>query len=138
MSNSSDKSLKAITVRIPGSLYQKLKEHAASHKVSLNSIVADAIAKYGTKLERSRTITDILDFQQRLRRGKGKGTDSVEHLRTIRRARSMQGYLGNDEADFTRLGSFSSEHLSNMESTTRTCDSERIVPNKHDPEDESQ
>lgn len=86
-------------MRVPEARYRQLKEYAASQNISLNSVVSEAIAQYGSKLERAMVIADISDFQRQLqqrckaRKTKGEGANSVETLRMIREARSM--HLGS-------------------------------------------
>lgn len=98
MENRRDGRFKAITVRIPESDYERLKEHAATRNMSLNSMVAEAIAQYQIKIERQHVIGEIEAFQARLRNGHGKGTDSADLLDHIRESRAKQALL-RDEFD---------------------------------------
>ncbi|NPV52657.1 MAG: hypothetical protein HPY71_03940 [Firmicutes bacterium] len=91
MKDANNNSPKAITVRIPGDEYERLRKYAAARNVSLNSVVAEAIAQYGTKLERHQAISRIQTFQMQLRDGRKEGSDSVDSLRRIRETRSKRG-----------------------------------------------
>lgn len=93
---------KAITVRIPEADYEQLKKYAASRNVSLNSMVAEAIAQYQTKIERQHAISQIEAFQAQLRDGRREGSDSVEILRDVRQTRAKQVLLEDDSG--TGLG----------------------------------
>ena len=93
MKSTRDSSSKAITVRIPEGDYERLREYAAARNISLNSMVAEAIAQYQTKLERQYVIGEIKAFQARLRNGRKEGADSVDLLRHIRETRAKQVLL---------------------------------------------
>lgn len=81
-------SLKPITVRIPEEEYERLKKYATARDISLNSVVAEAIAQYEARVERREAISRIRAFQRRLRDTHEQGSDSVELLRQIREARA--------------------------------------------------
>lgn len=93
MNSARDRASKAITVRIPEGDYERLREYAAARNISLNSMVAEAIAQYQTKLERQHAIGEIKAFQARLRNGRKEGADSVDLLRHIRETRAKQVLL---------------------------------------------
>lgn len=80
-------SVKPITVRIPAEEYEYLREYADAHRVSLNWLVAEAIADYRAKIERSQAIMEIQAFQEELRDGRNKGSDSVDLLCNLRETR---------------------------------------------------
>ena len=80
-------SIKAITVRIPQSEYDALRDYSRKHGVSLNMVVADAIARHTEILEREAVLDDIAAFQKRL--GKTTEPTSVEDLREIRLGRTV-------------------------------------------------
>lgn len=86
MDESSREAIKAITVRVPEKEYDTLKTYAEAHRVSLNTVVADAIAEHTARLERKAALEDIAAFQKRL--GKTTTPTSVEDLYEIRRART--------------------------------------------------
>ena len=88
MMRANDGSLKPITVRIPEEEYERLKKYAATRDISLNSVVAEAIAQYEARVERREAISRIHAFQRRLRDAHKQGSDSVELLRRIREARA--------------------------------------------------
>lgn len=90
MMKSHDGSLKPITVRIPRDEYERLRRHAAARDISLNSVVAEAIAEYEARVERREAIDRIRALQRRLRDAHKQGTDSVELLRQIRQVRADQ------------------------------------------------
>jgi hypothetical protein len=83
----SGRDLKAITIRLDMADYVLLKEHAESRNASLNTVVAEAVARYGAELKREQAIASILAFQDRLRSRGPIGTDSVDSLREIRESR---------------------------------------------------
>jgi len=92
MGNADDQSLKAITVRVPEATYNWLRQYAATNKISLNSVVAEAVVEYTTRVQRVSVVKDIRELQQSLRltqRGSGK-TDSVQDLREIRVSNGLQ------------------------------------------------
>jgi hypothetical protein len=92
MSNADDQSLKAITVRVPEAAYDWLRQYATRNKVSLNSVVAEAVTEYTTKIQRAGVIRDIRNSHQNLRRTRcdlGE-TDSVQDLREVRVSNSLQ------------------------------------------------
>lgn len=99
-----DRSLKPITVRIPEEEYGRLKKYAAARDISLNSVVAEAIAQYEARVERREAISRIHAFQRRLRDAHKQGSDSVELLRRIREARANrqipddETFAGREEA----------------------------------------
>ncbi|MDP2857824.1 MAG: hypothetical protein Q8P50_07600 [Bacillota bacterium] len=84
--------LKAITVRVPEAAYDWLRQYAMRNKVSLNSVVAEAVIEYTTKIQRAGAIRDIRDFHENLRRTQRDlgGTDSVQDLREVRVSNSPQ------------------------------------------------
>jgi uncharacterized protein (DUF1778 family) len=90
-SDSSDSDTKPITVRLAQRDYLLLKEYAANQKTSLNSVVSEAVAQYGGRIEREQAISRIKALQQKLRSTGKLGTDSVELLREIREGRARQG-----------------------------------------------
>lgn len=92
MSNADDQLLKAITVRVPEAAYDWLRQYATRNKVSLNSVVAEAVIEYTTKIQRAGAIRDIRDFHENLRRTQRDlgGTDSVQDLREVRVSNSPQ------------------------------------------------
>ncbi len=92
VANERDQSLKAITVRIPEATYDWLRQYATRSKVSLNSVVAEAVVEYTTKVQRASVVKDIRDLQQSLgltRRDSGE-TDSAQDLREIRVSHSLE------------------------------------------------
>ncbi len=92
MGNADDQSLKAITLRVPEATYDWLREYATRNKVSLNSVVAEAVASYATKVQRVSVVKDIRNLQQSLglmQREPGV-TDSVQDLREIRASNRLQ------------------------------------------------
>ena len=93
MDGTEDKSPKAITVRVPESVYGLLREYANKRNLSLNSVVAEAIAQYSNRIRRVEVISDIEAFQQSLRHGRRHEgeSDSVKDLRELRLSRSLRG-----------------------------------------------
>jgi len=91
MGNADDQSLKAITVRVPEATYDWLRQYA-TNKVSLNSVVAEAVVEYTTKVQRVSVVKDLRDLQQSLRLTQDDPgrTDSVQDLREIRASNSVQ------------------------------------------------
>lgn len=100
MDTSEREPTRAITVRVPEDEYDTLKAYAETRKVSLNTIVADAIAEHTARLELQAVLDDIAAFQKRL----GKTTDptSVEDLYEIRRARTVQFTSDTPKGDTRR------------------------------------
>lgn len=84
-------STKPLTVRIPEEEYEYLKEYAGTRHVSLNWLVAEAIAEYRSKIERGQAVKEIQAFQAKLRDGRKEGCDSVDLLHRLREARSDLG-----------------------------------------------
>lgn len=107
-------SLKPLTVRIPAEEYERLKKYARAQDISLNSVVAEAIAQYEARAERREAISRIRAFQRRLRESRKQGSDSVEFLRQMREARAdrqIRGdetFAGREEAGSRRPGAGSS------------------------------
>ncbi len=82
----------AITVRIPHAQYEGLKQYSAERGLSLNSVVAEAIAQYQTRIQREGTLKELEAFQQQLSSQSGNSggpSDSVTLLRELRLARSQ-------------------------------------------------
>ena len=105
MMKANDGSLKPITVRIPEEEYERLKKYATARDISLNSVVAEAIAQYEARVERREAISRIRAFQRRLRDARKQGSDSVELLRQIREARANQQLLDDERsADHEEAG----------------------------------
>ncbi|MDI7248185.1 MAG: hypothetical protein QME92_12105 [Bacillota bacterium] len=97
--------MKPITARIPEEEYERLKKYAATRDISLNSVVAEAIAQYEARVERREAISRIRAFQRRLRDARKQGSDSVELLRQIREARANQQLLDDEpSADHEEAG----------------------------------
>lgn len=80
--------LKPVTIRVSPEDYALLKEYADARQVSLNTVVTEAIAQYGAKIQRRRAIERMEDLQRRIRETNGVGTDSVELLRELREERA--------------------------------------------------
>lgn len=97
MKNLDKDALKAITVRIREKEYERLCKYASGKGVSLNSVVAEAVAQYEARLERAEVIEAIQGFQTRLRNGVAKTSDSVEILRRLRSGRCVS--LRSDQPD---------------------------------------
>lgn len=97
MHDATGKSHRAITVRIPKDEYERLKEYSTAHRVSLNSVVSDAIAEHAMRIERQQLLDDIAKFHQRLQPSSG---DSVDYLRKLREGRALQ--LSSDEPSVSR------------------------------------
>ena len=79
---------KPVTVRIRQADYMLLRKYADSRNASLNSVVSEAIAQYGAKIEREQAILRIQALQRRLRNAHGVGADSVGLLREMREGRA--------------------------------------------------
>ena len=62
----------------------------------MNSLVAEAIAEYRSKIERGQVLTEIQAFQERLRDDRIEGGDSVGLLHQLREAR---GGLGDGDGE---------------------------------------
>jgi len=100
MKNAETDSTKPLTVRIPEEEYEYLKEYAGTRHISMNWLVAEAIAEYRSKIERGQAIKEIQAFQERLRDGREEGCDSVDLLHRLREARSDLGDgSGEDSAE---------------------------------------
>lgn len=78
----------AITVRLPREQYLRLKEYATAQGASLNSLVAEAIVQYQTRIQREDTIRDIREFRKNL--PTGDKSDAVDTLQRIREERSRK------------------------------------------------
>jgi len=100
MNDAQRNSTKAITVRIPQSEYEALRDYSRKRGVSLNMVVADAIARHTAMLEREAVLDDIAAFQKRL--GRTTEPTSVEHLREIRRSRTVPRAPDNSKEDADR------------------------------------
>jgi len=87
MNDATGKSYRAITVRIPKDEYERLKGYSTAHRVSLNSVVSDAIAEHAMRIERQQLLDDIAEFHRRLQPSSG---DSVDYLRKLREGRALQ------------------------------------------------
>lgn len=124
MMKANDGSLKPITVRIPEEEYERLKKYACARDISLNSVVAEAIAQYEARVERREAISRIHAFQRRLRDGHKQGSDSVELLRQIREARANrqipddETFAGHGEAGNRGPGAGSSGSSSGSSSSS--------------------
>jgi hypothetical protein len=79
---------KPITVRIPKSDYQILRDYSEKSNVSLNMLVADAVTEQIAKIERQAVLSDIAEFHKRL--GKKTPPTAVDDLYEIRRGRTAQ------------------------------------------------
>lgn len=89
--------LRPVTIRVNPEDYALLKEYADARQVSLNTVVSEAIAQYGAKIQRRRAIERMEDLQRRIRETHGAGTDSVELLRELREERAEHIASGNAE-----------------------------------------
>ena len=88
MTKSDRESSRAITVRIPESEYMLLRDRAQEYGVSLNTLVADAIAEQTSRIKRQALLDDIADFHRRL--GKMTPPTSVDDIREIRLERARR------------------------------------------------
>ena len=86
--DNSKSGIKSITVRIPQKDYMLLRKYADDRNVSLNSIISEAVAEYGARIGRQQALDQIHSLQERLRRSREPGSDSVELLREMREERS--------------------------------------------------
>jgi hypothetical protein len=94
-SNDDREKLKAITVRLPQSVYATIRDCATSRGVSMNMVVSDAISEYGVKVSRREALERIRHLHERQRERRGPTSDSVELLREMRAKRSeMRGESG--------------------------------------------
>ena len=80
--------IKSITVRLPQKDYMLIRECADDRNVSLNSIISEAVAEYVARIGRQQALDRIHSLQERLRRNREPGSDSVELLREMREERS--------------------------------------------------
>ena len=95
---------KPVTVRIRQADYLLLREYADSRNASLNSVISEAIAQYGAKIEREQAIMRIQTLQRRLRSAHGLGTDSVELLRKMREGRARSEARDDPRTNEDRSG----------------------------------
>lgn len=81
---------KAITVRVKPEEYEIIKKYADAKNASLNTVVCEAIAQYGTRIRRRQVMEDVKDLQRRIRERFGVGTDSAAMIREAREERAEQ------------------------------------------------
>jgi len=83
---------KAITVRLEQEDYERLRAHAGTRNVSLNTVVNEAVSEYGRKLEREKVLERIQRFRHELGAGAPGETrdDAVEILKGLREKRAAQ------------------------------------------------
>lgn len=87
---------KAITVRLDVDEYERLKSYAERHGSSLNTVVREAVAAYGMKINRLDVLEEIRRFHDELTAaGKCSPDEAVEIIRDIRLQRS--GYRGQEK-----------------------------------------
>lgn len=99
-----DRGLRPITVRLAASDYSLLSELASARNASLNSIVSEAVAQYGTKIRREQALSQIQAFQRRLQETHAPGMDSLELLREAREERSERLSAGRSASRDGRGG----------------------------------
>jgi len=82
-----EKTTVAVTARIPHEVYEALRAQAEVRQVSLNAVVAEAIAQYQVQLERARIIDELPILHASLKSQHGVGKDSVELIKELRTER---------------------------------------------------
>ncbi len=88
MKRECDGPVKAITVRIPKSDYEVLKDYSNAKGRSLNMIVSDAIARSVASLNRQRLLSEVEAFHKKY--GLHPDSDAVFELREMRLNRANQ------------------------------------------------
>ncbi len=80
---------KAVTVRLDVVDYDRLKAQADRLGVSLNTVVREAVAAYGVRVERLAALEELGQFHQKLAAEGRQGPDeAVEILRQLRLERA--------------------------------------------------
>ncbi len=79
---------RAVTVRLSRQDYERLRAHAGARNLSLNSVVNEAVAQYGRKIERDEALRQLEALRGAMAEAGGPGEDSVEMLARLRRERS--------------------------------------------------
>jgi hypothetical protein len=92
MGEAENKPKNAITVRVAEPLYELLRDHARSRDISLNSVVAEAIAQYSVRIRRAEAVRRIEALQQRMQAPSvsERQSDSTQDLRDLRQLRSQE------------------------------------------------
>ena len=90
------KPLAAITVRLPQSDYDRLRDAARERGVSLNSLAAEALAQYGLVAQREQVLEQMKALRESLPPLGEEEPDSTELLRQLRRERSERGGSGQN------------------------------------------
>jgi len=81
--------LRSVTVRLPEKDYLLIREYADLRDLSMNAVISEAVAEYGTKLSRREALERIRLLQESQQKRRTPVADSVELLREMRSARSV-------------------------------------------------
>lgn len=80
--------VKAITVRLDRADYERLQSYSDARKVSLNTVVNEAVASYGRRIAREAVLQRIAAFRESLPVPGLDQPDAIELIRELRQERA--------------------------------------------------